>query len=136
MGWMPRAEWVFSWAILACNVDSRPVEVFMAPNAAVGGDTTAPDTMRTPDAGVSAGPPNTPTGGMLTSTVQTLEFEPREVGTVSDSLSWVIDNSSDHETGELTLSNSSPDEFQVTRACPATLGARASCTIGLRFVPQ
>ncbi|MEO8181029.1 MAG: hypothetical protein ABI895_19510 [Deltaproteobacteria bacterium] len=130
-------ELVLALVLVACGVDSRAVGLSTTPNTA-GADASAEQGgTRVADAGVVEGDASLPLPeSALSSTLHNLEFEPREVGTVSDSLDWVIDNSSDHASGELTLSNSNPGEFQVTRACPETLSAGASCTIGIRFLPQ
>jgi hypothetical protein len=135
---LPRGvELVFALVLVACGVDSRDVNLLTTPNT-TGADAGAEHSgTGVADVGVGEGDASLPLpASALSSTLHNLEFEPREVGTVSDSLDWVIDNSSDHASGELTLSNSDPGEFQVTRACPETLSAGASCTIGIRFLPQ
>jgi hypothetical protein len=74
-------------------------------------------------------------GVTLVASTALLAFGNQEVGIASSALDWTITNPTEFPSGELTLSNPQPQEFQTTSNCARVLGAHASCTIGVVLLP-
>lgn len=90
----------------------------------------------TPDPSVVLGVTDSGPPGTVRGSFSSVEYAPREVGTTSESVDWIITNQDDTPVGGLIVLNSNPDDFGLINTCTPVLAAGASCTISIRFSPR
>ncbi len=74
--------------------------------------------------------------GVLTSETSGFDFGAREVGTPSDTLTWVVTNVGGSPVNGVAFDNSNPSEFVATNGCTGALGPGSSCTVTTSFLPR